>query len=978
MRISAYLRSLSILAAIVTCTIAAQPASAVTFVVTKTADTNDGTCDADCSLREAIVAANASMGADEIDFNIPASDPGRNATTGVFTIEVSTMLGALPSIVQPTTIDGYSQGTISTPGDPTDDARPNTNPLSAGLNTRILIELRGNAGETVVPGNGLTFTDSAASSEVRGLAIGGFNTGAAIFIDGADGMVIEGNFLGARADGATANRNTYGLRVAGAGSTRIGGGTPATSNLISGNVQGGVLITDIVTVAENRNSIQNNLIGTNSLGFLSLPAGEGAAGADKGGVLIIDAGGVLVGGAGFGNVISGNSGIGILMKESASVPAFAGSVAVNASESDIGNNIVQGNRIGTTADGSAALGNNGDAIEIVAAQANTIGGTEAGQGNTIASSVNANGIAILGDAVVVDAVTGGTSNENLIVGNTITGNGMDGVLVVSGTGNRITANSIFANTQQGIDLLGDGITPNDTGDPDPAASPNPNNLQNFPVLTVATAGTATTNIQGTLNSEANKAYRVEFFANTAADDGGNGEGQTFLGAQDVTTDGSGNAALNFETAVLVPTGQFVTATATNADGDTSEFSNALAVTGKGTLAFSAATYTVNEPDGSATITVTRSGPTTGTATVNYATSDGSATDGSDYTATSGTLTFGDDVTSQTFSVPVLNDTAFESDETVNLTLTNVTGSADLANPSTATLTIVSDDAEPTPTASPTPTATPSPTASPSPSPSPSPAEAQLLNISTRGRIDPGENVMIGGFIVGGNAQKDVIVRAIGPSLDVNNALQDPVLQLHGPDGSLILRNDNWKETQQQQIEESGIAPEDDRESAIRIRLAPGNYTAVVTGNGSSSGVGLVEIYDLDRAADSRLANISTRARVRTEESVLIAGFMLGGNNAPTRVVLRGIGPSLTQRGVANALSDPILDLRNANGTRVAFNDNWQDDAAQAAELSASGLAPEQPAEAALAATLPPGEHTAILAGKDDATGVGLVEVYDVP
>src|SRR5882672_9137168 len=279
------------------------------FVVTKTADTNDGSCNADCSLREAIVAANANPGVDTIAFNIPVSDPGRNPTTGVFTISVSSLLGGLPPITDTVTIDGYTQGTISTPADTTDDATPNTHALVLGLNTRLLIELTDDA--IGVAGNGLDFAAGALNSHLRGLSIYGFASGGGINITGADGISIEGNFLGVKADGTSGAANNYGVIVTGAARTTIGGLTANTSNLISGNGQAGVLITGVVTGSEDRNSVLNNLIGTNALGLLGLPNAESAIGVNKGGVLIVDAGGVLVGEVSAGNVISGNNGIGV-------------------------------------------------------------------------------------------------------------------------------------------------------------------------------------------------------------------------------------------------------------------------------------------------------------------------------------------------------------------------------------------------------------------------------------------------------------------------------------------------------------------------------------------------------------------------------------------------------------------------------------------------------------------------------------------
>jgi plastocyanin len=277
------------------------------------------------------------------------------------------------------------------------------------------------------------------------------------------------------------------------------------------------------------------------------------------------------------------------------------------------------------------------------------------------------------------------------------------------------------------------------------------------------------------------------------------------------------------------------------------------------------------------------------------------------------------------------------------------------------------------------TPTPTPTPTPSPTPTPPSSQAQLLNISTRLGVQTGDNVLIGGFIVSGNDPKKVILRAIGPSLTpfgVMGALADPVLELHGPDGSVITTNDNWKDTQQSEIEAAGFAPQDDLESAIIATVAPGAYTAVVSGKSGTSGVGLVEGYDLDETADSQLGNISTRGLVESGENVMIGGFILGNGTGTTNVLLRAIGPSLTQFGVVGAMADPTLELHDSNGTLVMSNDNWKE--TLEAEIEASGLQPKNDLESAIFITLPTAAYTAIVAGKDDTTGVALVEAYRLP
>lgn len=256
--------------------------------------------------------------------------------------------------------------------------------------------------------------------------------------------------------------------------------------------------------------------------------------------------------------------------------------------------------------------------------------------------------------------------------------------------------------------------------------------------------------------------------------------------------------------------------------------------------------------------------------------------------------------------------------------------------------------------------------------------SQLLNISTRLQVETGEGAMIGGFIITGNASKKVIVLAKGPSLSqsgVNGVLPDPKVELNG-NGGAIASNDDWKSSSQQaEIEATGVAPSDERESAIVATLAPGNYTAVVTGKNPPSGVGLVEVYDLAQPANSKLANISTRGVVGTGSNVMIGGFILGRPGG-ANVIVRALGPTLTQSGINGVLVDPLLDLRDGNGERIRSNNDWRD--SQEAEIQATGIPPQNNLESAVVATLPPGAYTAVVAGNGDGTGVGLVEVYQLP
>jgi hypothetical protein len=249
-------------------------------------------------------------------------------------------------------------------------------------------------------------------------------------------------------------------------------------------------------------------------------------------------------------------------------------------------------------------------------------------------------------------------------------------------------------------------------------------------------------------------------------------------------------------------------------------------------------------------------------------------------------------------------------------------------------------------------------------------------------VEGGDRVGIGGFIVSGVVPKRLIIRAIGPSLTRNgliDVLADPVLELHGPSGFVTITNDNWRDTQEAEIQATGLPPTNNLESAIVATLAPGSYTAIVSANGPTplarTGLALVEVYDLAQDL-GKLGNISTRAFVGTEDNVVIAGFILGNNGGDDNVIARGMGPSLTAQGVPSPLANPTLQLRDSNGALLSSNNDWQDNPAQAAIITSAGLAPGNDLEAAIAATLPPGAYTALLAGLNNGTGIGLVEVYD--
>ncbi len=248
----------------------------------------------------------------------------------------------------------------------------------------------------------------------------------------------------------------------------------------------------------------------------------------------------------------------------------------------------------------------------------------------------------------------------------------------------------------------------------------------------------------------------------------------------------------------------------------------------------------------------------------------------------------------------------------------------------------------------------------------------LANISTRSLVQTGDGVLIGGFIVTGNQPKKVLLRGLGPSLGsagLTGVLANPSLELHSG-SAVIASNNNWQDTQKTAIAATGLQPANPIESAIIATLAPGSYTAILAGQSGGTGIGLVEIYDLDQAGESRLANISTRGFVGTGNEVMIGGLILSDT---TRVLVRALGPSLTEAGVSDALLDPVFELHGADGTLIASDDDWHD--VQPTEIEATGIPPTDPRESAILRVLTAGNYTAIVRGADGTTGNALVEAY---
>lgn len=275
---------------------------------------------------------------------------------------------------------------------------------------------------------------------------------------------------------------------------------------------------------------------------------------------------------------------------------------------------------------------------------------------------------------------------------------------------------------------------------------------------------------------------------------------------------------------------------------------------------------------------------------------------------------------------------------------------------------------------------PTPTPTPTPKPTPNPSGSHFGNISTRMDVGSGSNVMIAGFMVWGSQSKTILVRALGPTLGnygIANVLSDPMLELHDSSGATIATNDDWQTgSQASQISSSGYAPNNSNEPALIATLAAGSYTVVVRGYNNSTGIGLVEVYELDTLS-SRLSNISTRGQVGTDQSVLIAGLIIEGSTSK-KLIIRALGPSLAAPpfSLSGTLSNPALELHDSSGNLLASNDDWGT-GTQAAAISSSGYSPPNAKESAIIATLPTGNYTAIIRGVNNSTGIALVEAYDL-
>ena len=583
-------------------------------------------------------------------------------------------------------------------------------------------------GNTAKPNaRGLLLTNSSnnviggTTAAARNVMSGNGNGGISI---GGNSNVVQGNFIGTNAAGTAAVPQPGGVSIFEATSVDnlIGGTAPGAGNLISGNdfgvsssapgttIQGNLIGTDVTGTQRIGNDDRGvGVFGSNILvGGLTPGAKNIISGNRRDGVFIRGAGSKLqgnyIGTDITGTVALGNFSNGVVAGENALIggtePGARNIISANGDRGNIalgeGSSgsaaIVQGNYIGTDVTGTRALGNSLAGIHI-ASHNNIIGGVTAAERNVISGNsigiqlgsfsaaglsgnviegnfigLNAAGTGALGNTehgiAIGDAINsriGGTASG---AGNKIAFNGGQGITVSQGSGNVIRGNSIFSNVGLGIDLGANGVTANDANDSDTG----PNQFQNFPVLTSVLSSSNSTTIQGSLTSTPNTAFQIDFYTNAAVDASGNGEGAQLLGTTSVSTNNSGDATINVTFPVALGTGRIVTATATDPNGNTSEFSAADSNLAGGNVQFSVSSIQVIEDIGVLSVTVLRTGGASGTLTVDFATADGTAVAGQDYTSTSGTLTFNGGETSKTILIPIADDAPTEPNETFTVAL----------------------------------------------------------------------------------------------------------------------------------------------------------------------------------------------------------------------------------------------------------------------------------------------------------------------
>jgi hypothetical protein len=625
----------------------------------------------------------------------------------------------------------------------------------------------------------------------------------------ADNNVIQGNYLGTDLNGQMALGNTgRGIDLSGSTATTVGGSTAGVRNIISGNTMQGINLHNNAT----GNTVQGNYIGTD--------AGGGTALGNLGdGIFIENAPANTIGGpsAGARNLISANGGAGIHFLDTAAH-----------------DNFVQGNFIGADMNGTKDLGNSSDGIQIKNAAKNTIGGTAGGTANLIAFNK--------GNGVNIFESMANTANGDSVLGN-----------------------SIFSNTKLGIDLGNDGATANDADDSDAG----PNLLQNFPVITSAAFSGSQLNVNGSLTSRPNTTYRVELFGNSTNDPSGFGEGQFYLGSVNLTTDGNGNAS--FSTSLASSPGyQKIASTTTDPAGNTSEFSTSVDISGPPPTPTPTAT-----PTGTPTPTATPGLVANVSTRLPVGTDDNVLIEGFIVQGPTGSTkkiivraigpsltAFGvaDALANPTLEIHDANNATIATnndwkstqvgglitgDQSAEIAASGVAPGNDLESAIIANLlpgsytavvrglgntvgTGVVDAYDLSAASS-----------------------AKVANIATRGLIQPGDKLMIAGFIIQ-NGPVKAVIRAIGPSLaafGISNALPDTTLQLRDQNGAILVENDDWKirsdgSSQQAELEATGLQPSDDREAALVTTLPPGQYTAQVRGKPETTGIGVVQVYFL--------------------------------------------------------------------------------------------------------------------------------------
>ena len=748
--------------------------AAADFTVTNTSNAGPG------SLYQAISDANTTPGPDRILFNIPGA--------GVHTIDVSQNL--LPAVSESLVIDGYSQ-----PG-----AKPNS--LSIGNDAVILIRLDGGAGSTTA--SGLVFQGASSDYVVRGLCLTGFGEpgslrrGVAITASEVHSAVVAGNFIGVLPDGETPRGNYIGVGHV----TQLGGTDPASRNVISGNLTGFAGDTYLTPGTSIYGAVvQGNYIGTNASGTKAIPnsIGIGLETGDDGRSpctnesLDIDLSNTVIGGtaSGAGNLISGNQ-FGIHLGRfylCGRYPPFLTPVRVHGVR-------IKGNLIGVQSDGVSALPNEAG-ISVGTGSDNVIGGLEPGAGNVIA--FNGTGVSVTDGGTVIDQKV---SERNQILSN------------------------LIYQSRVGIDLDGNGPSPNDPGDSDDG----PNRRQNYPVIQKAEIANGSVTINGTLNSIANTQFTLQYFAESLS---GADPVQTCLGTRTVTTGVDGNAQFS-ATFALSDTNVLFNMTATSPEGNTSEFSHPAELKNISTRVLvrpgdqaAIAGFIVREVFPSETYPM-------GNVAIRVL---GPSLQSVDAPLLDPTL----EVYDSTGALVASNDNWRDDRNAYNLEYrgfapTNNQEAALWMSVSEQTYTVVVRGAHDSTGIAVIEVYDIS-----------APA-VQFLNISTRGFVGTGDDAMIAGTILEHDAGfTRLVARALGPSLagaGVTGSLVDPTLELHDSQGVVIASNDNWRDGDADALAAAGLAPTNDSESALLMRLPSGAYTAIVRGKGSGTGIGLVELYNL--------------------------------------------------------------------------------------------------------------------------------------